>query len=85
METETVKVVADIVAQTSDMQYLAKAIIVGFGVLGPAIGLGMIFSKALEGISRNPEAAGKMIPWLLMGAGMIELLGLAAIGLFFLI
>jgi F0F1-type ATP synthase membrane subunit c/vacuolar-type H+-ATPase subunit K len=40
------------------MEYvaLAKAIMVGFGVLGPALGLGMIFSKALEGISRNPEA-----------------------------
>jgi len=46
------------------MEYtqLAQAIIVGFGVLGPALGLGMIFSKGLEGISRNPEAAGKITP-----------------------
>ena len=67
------------------MEYtdLAKAIIVGFGVLGPALGLGMIFSKALEGISRNPEAANKITPWMILGAAMVELFGLAAIGLFF--
>jgi F0F1-type ATP synthase membrane subunit c/vacuolar-type H+-ATPase subunit K len=47
--------------------------------------LGMIFSKGLEAISRNPQAAGKITPWLLMGAGMVELFGLAAIGFFFLL
>jgi F-type H+-transporting ATPase subunit c len=45
-----------------ELTQLAQAIIVGFGVLGPALGLGMIFSKGLEGISRNPEAAGKITP-----------------------
>jgi F0F1-type ATP synthase membrane subunit c/vacuolar-type H+-ATPase subunit K len=43
--------------KTMEYTELAKGIIVGFGVLGPALGLGMIFSKALEGISRNPEAS----------------------------
>jgi F0F1-type ATP synthase membrane subunit c/vacuolar-type H+-ATPase subunit K len=43
----------------------------------------MIFSKGLEGISRNPEAAGKITPWMILGAAMVELFGLAAIGLFF--
>jgi F0F1-type ATP synthase membrane subunit c/vacuolar-type H+-ATPase subunit K len=44
-----------------ELTQLAQAIIVGFGILGPALALGMIFSKALEGISRNPEAMGKYI------------------------
>ncbi|MFW0871039.1 MAG: ATP synthase F0 subunit C [Patescibacteria group bacterium] len=65
------------------METLAQAIIVGFGVLGPAIGVAMIFSKSLEGIARNPEASGKIIPFMFVGAGMVELFGLAAIGLFF--
>jgi len=64
---------------------LAKAIILGFGVLGPALGLGMIFSKALEGISRNPEAMGKYIWLVFAGAAMVELFGLVAIGFFFLV
>ncbi len=66
-----------------ELAVLAKAIIVGFGVLGPALGLGMIFSKALEGVSRNPEAMGKYIWLVFVGAGMVELFGLAAVGLFF--
>lgn len=68
-----------------EMTALAKGLIIGLGVLGPAIGVGMIFSKSLEGIARNPEAANKIIPFMIIGAGMVELFGLAAIGLFFLI
>jgi F0F1-type ATP synthase membrane subunit c/vacuolar-type H+-ATPase subunit K len=45
----------------------------------------MIFSKALEGISRNPEAMGKYIWLVFVGAGMVELFGLAAIGFFFMV
>ena len=44
-----------------ELKVLAQAIIVGFGVLGPAIAIGMIFSKGLEGLSRNPEAMSKYI------------------------
>ena len=82
---ETTKAVVVAAAGAGDMAVLAKAIIIGFGVMGPAIGLGLIFSKGLEGISRNPQAAGKITPWLLMGAGMVELFGLASIGFFFLL
>ncbi len=65
------------------MEILAKAILVGIGVLGPALGVAMIFSKSLEGIARNPEASSKIVPFMFVGAGMVELFGLAAIGLFF--
>ena len=85
MDIETTKLAVETVATASENAVLAKAIIIGFGVMGPAIGLGLIFSKGLEGISRNPQAAGKITPWLLMGAGMVELFGLAAIGFFFLL
>jgi F0F1-type ATP synthase membrane subunit c/vacuolar-type H+-ATPase subunit K len=47
--------------------------------------LGMIFSKALEGISRNPEAMESKIWLVFVGAGMVELFGLAAIGYVFVI
>ena len=68
-----------------ELTELAKAIIVGFGVLGPALGLGMIFSKALEGLSRNPEAMWKYIWLVFVGAAMVELFGLAALGYFFML
>ena len=64
---------------------LAQALLVGIGVLGPAIGVAMVFSKGLDGIARNPEASGKIIPFMFAGAGLIEVLGLATIVLFFLI
>lgn len=85
MDIETTKVAVETIATGSENLALAKAIIIGLGVMGPALGVGMIFSKGLEGISRNPQAAGKITPWLLMGAGMVELFGLAAIGFFFLL
>ncbi len=33
----------------------AAAIAIGLGVAGPALGIGMIGSKGLESIGRNPE------------------------------
>ncbi len=67
------------------MEILAKAIIVAIGVTGPAIGVAMIFAKSIDGMARNPEASGKIIPFMFIGAGMVELFGLASIGLFFLL
>jgi F-type H+-transporting ATPase subunit c len=40
-----------------EMIPLAKAIAIGLGAIGPAISIGMIGSKAMEAIGRNPEAA----------------------------
>jgi len=68
-----------------ELTNIAKAIMLGFGVLGPALGLGMIFSKALEGIARNPEAMDKKIWLVFLGAAMVELFGLAAVGFIFIV
>lgn len=39
---------------------LAMAIAIGFGAIGPGIGIGMIGKGAMEAIGRNPNAAGKV-------------------------
>jgi len=44
------------------VQTLAMAIAVGFGVLGPGIGIGLIGAAALEAIGRNPEVQGRITP-----------------------
>lgn len=67
------------------MTELAQAIIVGVGILGPAIGVGLIFANGLQGIARNPDAAGKITGPMFVGAGMVEALGLFALVWFFLI
>jgi len=38
----------------------AMAFAMGMGALGPGIGVGLIGSKALEAIGRNPEASSKV-------------------------
>ncbi len=52
-----------------DITSLAKAIAISVGAIGPAIGIGMIGSKAMEAIGRNPEAANKiLVPMLIVSA-----------------
>jgi F-type H+-transporting ATPase subunit c len=52
--------------------------ILGYGLaaLGPAIGMGMIAGKSVEGVARQPEAAGRIQTMMFIGLGMVELLGL---------
>lgn len=37
---------------------LAAALAIGFGAIGPGIGIGLIAGPALAAMGRNPEAAG---------------------------
>ena len=39
---------------------LAAGFAMGVGAIGPAIGIGNLVGKALEGIARQPEAAGQI-------------------------
>ncbi len=43
------------------MRLLASAIAIGLGALGPGLGLGMIGSKAMEALGRNPEASDRSL------------------------
>jgi len=44
-----------------ELTTIAKAIVMAVGSIGPALAVGMIGSKAMESIGRNPEAAGKIL------------------------
>lgn len=67
------------------MKSLAMAIAAGFGVLGPGIGIGVLVSRALEGMARNPEAAGKIQSMMILGIAFVEALAIFAIVIAFLI
>ena len=58
---------------------LAKALAIGIGSIGPAIGIGLIGSKAMEAIGRNPEAAGKVFVPMLLGAAFAEAIAIYAL------
>lgn len=64
---------------------LAMALAAGLGVLGPAIGIGLLVSRALEGIARNPEAAPKIQSSMILGIAFVEALGIFALVVAFLI
>lgn len=42
------------------LQYIAMALAMGLGALGPGLGIGILAAKALEAIGRNPEATSKI-------------------------
>jgi F-type H+-transporting ATPase subunit c len=39
---------------------IAAALAIGLGAIGPGIGIGILGSKAMEAIGRNPEATGQI-------------------------
>jgi F-type H+-transporting ATPase subunit c len=51
---------------------LPGGLIVALGGLVPAFAIGMIGAKAVEAIGRNPEAAGKILPIMLVGMAFAE-------------
>lgn len=64
---------------------IAMAIAAGFGVLGPALGVGLIGSRAMEAIGRNPEAANKVASNMILGMAFAEALGILALVVSFVI
>jgi F-type H+-transporting ATPase subunit c len=66
-------------------QLIAMAIAAGLGVLGPAIGIGMIGGKAMEAIGRNPEASGKIVSNMILAIVFAEALGILALVVAFII
>ncbi len=51
---------------------LAKGLTMAIGGIAPALAIGMIVAKAMEGIGRNPESAGKIFVPMLLGAAFAE-------------
>jgi len=64
---------------------IAMAVAAAFGVLGPAIGIGLIGSRAMEAIGRNPEASDKVVSSMILAIVFAEALGILAIVVAFII
>jgi F-type H+-transporting ATPase subunit c len=64
---------------------LGAALAVGFGMLGPALGIGHLVSKALEAIGRNPEASGKIQTTMILGVAFVEALAIFTLVVAFII
>ena len=59
-------------SSVKQMIALASGLGIGIAAAGGAVGQGKAFSGALDGIARNPGAAGKVFTPMIIGLAMIE-------------
>jgi F-type H+-transporting ATPase subunit c len=60
-------------------RFLASALAIGLGALGPGIGVGFIGGKAMEALGRNPEASDKIFVPLILSLAFAEAIGIYAL------
>ena len=58
---------------------------VGLAAIGSGIGLGGAVGSAMDAIGRNPEASGKIMTTMIIGAALIEALTIYALVVFFML
>jgi F0F1-type ATP synthase membrane subunit c/vacuolar-type H+-ATPase subunit K len=69
---------------TGDVEVLAKGIMMGFGMFGPAIGIGLIGNAFMNAVGRNPEAS-KYLGQILVIIAIVELMALLVFASLFII
>lgn len=71
-------------AEAQNLEVLAKGIMMGAGMFGPAIGIGLIGNAFMNAVGRNPEAA-KYLGQVLVIVAIIELMALLVFASLFII
>ena len=61
------------------VRFLASALAIAIGAIAPAFGLGMIGSKAMEAIGRNPEASDQLFVPFILSLAFTEAIGIYAL------
>lgn len=64
---------------------LSAPLAVGLAALGSGIGLGRAVGSAMEAIGRQPDASGKILTNMIIGAALIEALTIYALIVFFVV
>ncbi len=61
------------------IRYIATAVAIGLGAIGPGLGLGLIGSKAMEALGRNPEVSDKLFVPFILSLAFTEAIGIYAL------
>ncbi len=61
------------------VKQLAAALAIGLGALGPGLGIGLLGMGAMQGISRNPEAAGPIQTNMILAIAFAEAIAIYAL------
>ena len=67
------------------MGSIAAAIAIGLAALGASFGNGMIVSKTVEGIARQPEARGMLQTTMFIGVALVEAIPIIAVVVAFIV
>ena len=63
------------------IEIVAGALMVGFGAIGGAIGVGIVGSKYMEGIARQPELQGYLLGQFFFMRAVVDALPIISLGL----
>lgn len=63
----------------ASVQSLAAALAIALGSIAPSIAIGMLASKAMEAIGRNPEAAQKIQTSMILAIAFAEAIAIYAL------
>ncbi len=58
---------------------IATALAIGVGAIGPGFGIGILVSKGLEAIGRNPEASSLVQTNMILGMAFCEAIAIYAL------
>jgi F-type H+-transporting ATPase subunit c len=61
------------------LRLLGAGLAAGLGVIGPGVGMGVLFGSSIESIARQPELRGEIRLNMFIGIGIIEALALYAL------
>jgi F-type H+-transporting ATPase subunit c len=61
------------------LKLLAAGLAIGLGTIGPGIGIGLIGSKAMEAMGRNPEVTSTIQTNMILAIAFAESLGIFAL------
>lgn len=75
---------ASLFAEVVNLVVLGKGLMLSLGVLGPAIGIGLIGSNYFQAVGRNPETT-KSFGQALVFVAVVELFGLLAFASLFIV
>jgi F-type H+-transporting ATPase subunit c len=79
MVEETKAVVEGALNNPQSAKAIAAALVIGLGAIGPGLGIGMLASKAMEAIGRNPEAEAKIKTNMILAIAFTEAIAIYAL------
>ena len=77
--------IAQAAETVTDVAPIGKGLVYGLAAIGPGIGIGIIFGKAIEAVARQPEARGQVQQLMFIGFALAEALALFGFVLFFIL